>query len=163
VLSAQLSVTLTATSYNLPAPPTLSVVTGTITPAPTLVNGTVTIPLPTSRQDVVKVRLSSCGRVTHYSDDITFVKTYEGDTALVALLTNETCYITADYLGNPLSYSGANGVFKVYQGTSDITNLCTYALAPGGNPSNLTYVLNPASGAYSVTGGYPVGLRTRRR
>jgi hypothetical protein len=51
-------------------------------------------------------------------------------------------------------------VFKVYQGTSDITNLCTYALAPGGNPSNLTYVLNPASGAYTVTGGYPTGTST---
>lgn len=149
------SVTLTATAYNLPAA-TLSVASGTVTPTPTLVNGSVTIPASNFLTDVVVLRISSTDGTTTYTDDVTFVKTYEGATSLASFLTNEISYMTADYLGNPLSYGGVNGTFKVYQGTSDITNLCTYALAPGGNPSNLAYVLNPANGTYSVTGGYPV-------
>jgi hypothetical protein len=54
--------------------------------------------------------------------------------------------------------SGCGGTFKMYQGTTDITTLCTYSVVA--NPSTLTVALNAATGVYVVSGGYPTGTDT---
>lgn len=149
------SATLTAVLRNLTSAASLSVVSGTISPAPTLTANQVTINASAMTTDTATVRVTVVENGTTYTDDITLVKVREGTDALVGFLTNENCTITADYLGNPLSYAGATGTFKVFQGTTDITTLCTFALAPSGNPSTLTYSLGATTGVYSVTAGYP--------
>lgn len=154
------STTLTGLWQNVTPSPTLSVVSGTISPAPVMSAGTVTINAADITTPTAKVRLSTTDSGVTYMDEITLVKVVEGDTALTAFHTNEVAWITADYLGNPISYAGCNGTFKVYQGINDITTLCTFSLAPSGNPSGLTYSLNAASGAWVITGAYPVGTDT---
>jgi hypothetical protein len=151
-----LSTTLTGTWFNVTTPPTLTVVSGTISPAPVMVNGVVTINAADLTTSSAKLRLSTVDSGVTYTDEITLYKVVEGDTALTALQTNEIVWMTSDYLGNAISYAGCNGTYKVYQGLNDITTLCTFSLAPAGNPSGLTYVLNPATGVWSITGGMPV-------
>lgn len=151
------STTLTAKIQNLTNTPTLTVTSGTITPTPTLTGLTVTIPYSNLITETATMRLQVVQDSVTYFDDITIGKLREGADGFTGLLTNESSSITADSLGNPLSYFGCGGTFKVYQGLNDITSLCTFALAPSGNPSGLTYTLGGTTGVYSVTSGYPVG------
>lgn len=151
------STTLTANVRNLTNAPTLTVVSGTITPAPALVDGVVTIAHGAMTTNTATLRLTVTQDGKTYTDEMTLVKVREGIDALNGFLTNEAHTIPADSLGNPLSYFGAGGSFKVYQGANDVSSVCTYAIAPSGNPSALTVSLNAATGVYSVTGGYPVG------
>lgn len=149
---------LTALVKNIVGTVTLSVISGTITPAPALVGGTVTILPGNMVTDTATLRISVTENAITYTDEVTLVKVKEGADGITGLLTNESHNIPADQLGNVLSYSGCGGTFKMYQGNTDITNLCTYAVQA--NPSALTVVLNAATGVYSVTGGYPTGTDT---
>lgn len=149
------STTLTAIVRNLAASPTLSVISGTITPAPTLSGGQVTIAHGNMTTDTATLRLTVVEDSVTYTDEITLVKVREGADGVVGYLTNENHTLPADNLGNVLSYSGCSGTFKMYQGTSDITTLCTYSIVS--NPSTLTVSLNASTGAYVVSGGYPTG------
>lgn len=149
------STTLTSLVRNLTTAPTLTVVNGTINPAPVLVGGTVVIHNSALITDSATLRLSLTENSVTYTDEVTLVKVTEGSDGVTGFLTNENHSIPADQLGNALSYSGAGGTFKMYQGTTDITALCTYSVVA--NPSALAVVLNAATGVYSVTGGFPVG------
>lgn len=149
--------TLTAQARNISGAMSLSVISGTITPAPTLSGGVVTIANTALITDTATIRLSATHGSTTYTDEITLVKVREGIDSLTGFLTNETHTLAADKLGNVLGYTGCSGTFKVFQGTTDVTTLCTFTLAPGGNPSSLTHTLGASTGAYSVTGGYPAG------
>lgn len=151
------STTLTAVVRNIATAPTLSVIAGTITPAPTLSGGIVTISNTAMTTDTATLRLSVTENSITYTDELTLVKVREGTDSLSGVLTNESHTIPADAVGNPLSYTGCGGTFRVFQGITDITSSCTFALAPGGNPSGLTYSLGATTGVYSVTGGYPIG------
>ena len=152
------STTLTALVKNLAAAPTLSVVNGTITPPPVLVGGSVTIAAGNLITDTATLRLSVTEASVTYTDEVTLVKVREGSDGVTGFLTNENHTVPADQAGNVLSYSGAAGTFKMYEGTNDITTLCTYSVLA--NPSALTVALNAATGAYVVSGGYPVGTDT---
>jgi hypothetical protein len=147
--------TLTALVRNLSSPATLTVVAGTLGVTPTLTDNQFTITPANMETDVVTLRVTVVENGVTYTDDVTIAKVREGSDSLNVILTNETVTLPADNLGNILNYSGAGGNIKVYQGTNDITSLCSYALAPSGNPSNLTYTLGATTGAYSVTSGYP--------
>jgi hypothetical protein len=152
------STTLTSLVKNITGTPTLTVTSGTITPTPTLVGGSVTIPQANLITDTATLLLSVTEGSTTYSDQITLVKVHEGSDGVTGLLTNESHTVPADQLGNVLSYSGCGGTFKMYQGTTDITTLCTYSVVA--NPSTLTVALNAATGVYVVSGGYPTGTDT---
>ena len=144
------SAVLTAQLKNLSNTPTLTVVSGTITPAPSLVGGTVTIPYTNLLTDTATIRLTVMQDGITYTDETTIVKVREGIDGLIGFLSNEAHAIPADYLGNALSYAGAGGYFKVYQGVNDITSLCTFSIPAGGNTSGLTATIT-AAGAYAVT------------
>jgi hypothetical protein len=149
------STVLTADLKNLTATPTLSVISGTITPAPTLVGGTVTIPYANMTTDTALIRLTVVQDAVTYTDEITLVKVREGIDGLMGFVTNEAHTVAADYLGNVLAYTNAGGSFKVFQGVNDITSLCSFSIPAGGNADALTATINASTGVYSVTGGYP--------
>lgn len=153
------STVITASLKNLTNTPTLTVIGGTITPSPVLVSGSVTVPYANLISDAATIRLTVVQDAVTYTDEITIVKVREGIDGLMGFLSNEAHAIPADYLGNALSYAGATGNFKVYQGINDITSLCTFAIPAGGNTSGLTASINP-SGAYAVTGAYPTNVQT---
>lgn len=101
----------------------------------------------------VKVQVALAG----FTDEITIVRLKDGATgatgaaALTPYLSNETHTVPADAEGNVLSYAGASGNFRVFQGTTDVTASCTFAVLS--NPQGLSGPLIGAGGAYSVTGG----------
>lgn len=163
------SITVTAQVHNISGTPTLTIPAGggTMNITPILTAGVFTFNVTNMTTDVVTLRLSATdtgGSGLTYTDDMTFVKVREGIDSINVLLTNESVTLPADYLGNILSYSGASGNIKVYQGINDVTSVCTFALAPSGNPSGLTYSLNAgpsgSGGAYAVTAGYSTGTNS---
>ncbi|KAK0341629.1 hypothetical protein LTR94_025595, partial [Friedmanniomyces endolithicus] len=48
-----------------------------------------------------------------------------GQSALVGYLTNEAHNVAADAAGNPVTYAGASGQFRVLLGGTDVTSACT--------------------------------------
>jgi hypothetical protein len=145
--------TITAVVKGTLTAPTLSVIAGTITPTPVLSGNTVNINVSTLLTDSATIRISATDGVTVFSDDVTIVKVREGIDSLNGLLTNESHTLPADSAGNVISYSGAGGFFKVYQGVVDVSNVSTYSLVS--NPAGLTVSLNTVTGQYAVTGAYP--------
>lgn len=153
------STVLVAKIQNLSASPTLSVVDGTISPAPVLQpDKTCTILESQLVTDTATLRLSVTQDSVTYTDEFTIARVREGADSINGLLTNESSTLPADYLGNILNYGNATGNFKVYLGATDVTNLCQFAVDVGGNPQGLTTSINAATGAYSVTGGYPTNV-----
>lgn len=150
------STVLTAALKNIVATPSLTVVTGTISPTPTLVDGTATINYTSMLTDTALIRLSATQDGVTYADEITLVKVREGIDGLIGFITNEAHMVAADYLGNVLAYTDAGGNFKVFQGINDISSLCTFSIPSGGNTSGLTASINTTTGVYAVIGGYPV-------
>ncbi len=75
-----------------------------------------------------------------------------GQSALVGYLTNEAHNVAADAAGNPVTYAGASGQFRVLLGGTDVTSACTFALV---SDSIITAAIN-SSGAYGLT-GFPTG------
>jgi hypothetical protein len=154
-------VVISVTVSNFAATPVMTVVSGTLSPIPTAVNGVFTIP-SSSLSTTAVVRISATDtsvtpNVT-YTDDITLLRQVEGSSTVVGVLTQEDITLTADSLGNVTSYYGASGNFKVYQGTNNITSLCTFSLVS--NTSGLTQTINATTGAFAVTAGMPTGSST---
>lgn len=152
------STVLTAQVKNLTNTPTLVVVSGTITPTPVLASGVVTVVYADMKTDVATIRLTVVQDSVTYTDEVTIVKVREGIDGLVGFLTNEAHTVPADYLGNVTSYAGAGGTLKVFQGITDITNLCTFSIPAGGNTSGLTASINATTGVYAITNTYPTNV-----
>lgn len=73
-----------------------------------------------------------------------------GAPATSAYLTNESAQLFAYANGNVASYAGANGEFKVFAGSTDIS--ASFSLSTVANPQALT--VEYAGRAYAVTGGF---------
>lgn len=149
------SITLTAKLQNLTNTPTLTILSGSVSPVPTFVGSTATVPYADMSTDTVTFRLTVTEDSETYTDDMTLVKVREGSNGVTAFLTNESHTVPGDWIGNVTNYEGAGGTFKVYQGINDISNLCTYSVQV--NSSSVTTSINPTTGVYSVTGAYPTG------
>ena len=155
------SITLSATLKNLTGTPSLSLTNGTMSVTPALTGGVFTFTPAQMTSDSVTFRLSLTAGSTTYTDDWTVVKVREGADALSGFLTNESCTVAADKLGNVTSYTGVSGNFKVFQGSVDVTTACTFSVPSGGNPNGLTYSLTASgsgAGTYGVTGGFAAGV-----
>lgn len=141
--------------YNLTGTISLTVISGTLANTPTLTGGFATIPYTDITTASVVLRATVVEDGITYYDDITIVKSSEGNTALAGYLTNQRHSVPKDSLGNVTNYGNAAGTFKVYQGLLDITNLCTFSIV--NNPSSLQGSISPFTGVYAVTGGFPTG------
>ncbi len=84
-----------------------------------------------------------------YSDTITVVRLQAGTDALTGYLTNESHTVPASDVGVVSSYSGASGTFKVWLGTDDVTDECTFSVV--GSPLVTTTAPTAITGAYAVT------------
>jgi hypothetical protein len=96
---------------------------------------------------IVKAALTFEG--VEYSDQISVIRLRDGTNSLTAFLTNEAHTIPCDSSGTPLSYAGASGQFKVFYGTSDVTNDCTFSRI-GDNGARSVVDVNNVKGAYLV-------------
>lgn len=139
-------ISFTPTIKGLPPTPVFSVIRGNA--ALSFANGGALLNYDDMNTDIVTVRCSVSDAVTAYFDDVSVVKVREGTDALVGLLTNESHTVSADYLGNVLSYSGAGGNFIVYQGATDITTACTFSVVTA--TPGVTTTIN-LQGVYTVT------------
>lgn len=89
------------------------------------------------------------------SDTVTIIKVKAGadGSAFGGYLTNEAHIVGSDSGGNITDWTGATGSFKVFNGQSDITAQCTFAVKVGGNTSGLTGpLIGASSGVYTITG-----------
>lgn len=84
-----------------------------------------------------------------YSDGITIVKVRQG-VGVSTFLTNESHTVPASNEGVVSDLTGAEGTFKVYSGTTDVTTSCTFSIVS--NLKQLTASIGAATGVYSVTG-----------
>lgn len=80
------------------------------------------------------------------SDTISVAKVRDGSDSIIAILSNESHGVAASSTGVVSSFAGAGGNMRVYRGTSEITNSCTFAVS---SSSGATGQIN-ASGAYFV-------------
>lgn len=123
---------------------------GTGTAAPTAgTTNTWVISAADQVDDTVTYTASFVDGATTYEDSITVVRLRDGSTALTGLLTNESHTVPASSAGVVSSFAGAGGVFAVYQGATDITTSCTFAIQD--NPDSLTASIGAATGIFSVT------------
>lgn len=96
------------------------------------------------------MRVSVDDSGAYYTDVVSIQKVRDGAKgadALVGYLTNEAHNVAADAAGNPVSFAGANGQFKVFLGSVDVTAGCTFAKV---SDSIINADIN-ASGAYGLT------------
>lgn len=155
------TISVSATLRNVSGTPSLTLTNGTMSVTPALTGGVFTFNASQMTSDTITLHLSLTVSGTTYTDDWTVVKVREGVDALSGFLTNESCTVAADKLGNVTSYTGVGGKFYVYQGTTDVTSACTFTVPTGGNPNSLTYSLigsGASAGNYSVSGGFPAGV-----
>jgi hypothetical protein len=108
----------------------------------------------------VKVRID---REVVY-DEITVHKISDGSdgatgTSITGFLTNESHVVQADSLGTVTTYDGAGGIFKVYEGLTDITgsgpaySVVSYTGSWDTQPdTDATIGINSSTGAYSISG-----------
>lgn len=91
-----------------------------------------------------------------FSDTITVVRLADGaggvngTSAMAGYLTNEAVTVPSAADGSGAVLTGVTGNFKVFQGTTDVTAGCTFAVV--GTPLVTTAAPTTATGAYSVTG-----------
>lgn len=78
--------------------------------------------------------------------------------SLVPHLTKETVALPANNDGSVISYSTANGTFKVYSGSTDISSNFTLSTPAGGDPQALTESYTGMD--YAVTAGFDAGEET---
>ncbi len=92
------------------------------------------------------------------SDTITVVRLQDGVSALAGYLTNEAHTVACSSAGASVDFTGAEGTFKVFLGTTDITTSCTFAVV--GTPE-VTQSINSGTGVYSATavGTWAAGTR----
>jgi hypothetical protein len=75
-----------------------------------------------------------------------------GEAGISASLSLSVVLLTADAAGHVATYPPLVGHFRVFSGVTDVTDHCTFLLAPNGNPDGIAYTLN-ADGSYAITGG----------
>ena len=87
---------------------------------------------------------------TDYNSDVFSVYKVQngadGETPLTGYITNDAISLSADANNNVISYSYANGYFKVFYGLTDVTSSCTFS----STAINCTGSIN-TSGYYNVT------------
>lgn len=86
------------------------------------------------------------------SDTVTIVRLADGaggTSALAGYLTNEAVTVPTAADGSGAVLTGVTGSFKVFQGTTDVTSGCTFAIV--GSPVVTTAAPTSGTGAYSVT------------
>jgi hypothetical protein len=86
------------------------------------------------------------------TDEITIVKLTDGvngKNAIVGYLTNESVTVPATSGGTVSSFTVANGDFKVFNGTTDVTSLCTFYSS--GASTGLTVSIGANTGSYTVS------------
>jgi hypothetical protein len=72
----------------------------------------------------------------------------DGVDTITGLLTNEAVTLSADSSGVVASFTPANGTFKVFQGTTDVTTSSAFTVA---SSSNCTVSIGGSTGIYSVS------------
>jgi hypothetical protein len=72
----------------------------------------------------------------------------DGQNAITGLLTNEAVTLSADSSGVVASFTPANGTFKVFNGTTDVTTSSAFTVA---SSSNCTVSIGGSTGIYSVS------------
>jgi hypothetical protein len=72
----------------------------------------------------------------------------DGTDAITGLLTNEAVTLSADSSGVVSSFTPADGTFKVFQGTTDVTTSSAFTVA---SSSNCTVSIGGSAGIYSVS------------
>jgi hypothetical protein len=98
-----------------------------------------------------------------FTDETTLVKLFDGTNAKVGYLTNEAFVSTTNASGGSPVYDGGNGVFKVFNGITDISTGAgtSYGILNGtGTPSpiasvtrnGLTLAIGASTGIYSPSG-----------
>lgn len=149
------SITLTAAGQNLAGSPSFSVSTGSATLTGT---GSARTFTAASASDSLVVQVSWDG----LTDTMSFTKLREGldgddgQAGIAALLTNESHTLPASSTGVVSSWTGASGVFRMYEGIDDITTAggalgsVSYSLLT--NPDVVSVSINATTGAYSATG-----------
>lgn len=155
------SITVVAQIRGLTNTPTFEIVpgSGTMSVVPALTDGSFTFTGDELTSPAVTLRLTVVQDGNTYSDEMSFVKVKEGADGIAAILTNENFTFPADSAGNVSSYVGASGNFKVYQGTTDVTSVCTFAIVD--NPDSLGVTITASgtnAGLYAVNSGFSSGL-----
>jgi hypothetical protein len=136
------SITFSLNQQNLTGSPSFSVISGTATLTGTGTTRALAYADLTTDTATIQVTQGSL------TDTITVVKVREGNDSLQAYLTNEAQTVPASSAGAVSSWAGASGSFVVFNGATDVSASCTFAIAA--NPSTLTATID-ASGNYSVT------------
>lgn len=72
----------------------------------------------------------------------------DGTDAITGLLTNEAVTLSADSSGVVSSFTPADGAFKVFNGTTDVTTSSAFTVA---SSSNCTVSIGGSTGIYSVS------------
>ena len=105
---------------------------------------------PNAPANALRFRVALAG--TARVEDITLAPAgaagKDGKSALTGYLTNEAHNVAADASGNPATYAGASGQFRVLLGTTDVTTSCTFSLI---SDSIITAAIN-STGYYGLTG-----------
>jgi hypothetical protein len=159
VTPASVTLAVTIRGFAAGTVPTLTLSAGTMSVTPSFTNGVYSVNPADMTSDVVTFKATVTetdaeGNTLTYADEITVIKVREGVDAINGLLTNESFAIPADHLGNILSWTGAGGSFKVFHGTVDVSNVCTFQVLS--NTSSVQTTIN-SSGVYSVTDLWPTG------
>jgi len=134
--------------------PTLRNLTGT--PSYSVVSGSATLNASGTGVQVffnsMGNKVTIKGQITDsgvtYMDQVTLVKLSSG-TGVTTLLTNEYHAYLADTFGNIFNYMGGSGTFRVWDGTFEVTNACTFSVLT--NTNNLLVSISNI-GQYAVTG-----------
>lgn len=146
--------TLTPTLRNLVGPPAYSAIDGSASLTP--VQDKAQLLYGGMGSDRVTIRATVTDGGVVYADQITLVKLVNGSTTISHVLTNETHALMADSVGNVLSYMGASGEFRVWEGAVEVTTDCTYSIVS--NTANMLCSISNL-GRYAVT-GMPTNVQT---
>jgi hypothetical protein len=138
---------------------------------PGLATGLSNIFTPLATYDATKTiaKITYTHTASVYADTITILSVKDGSESLSATITNESVVLNADSFGTVQqgSMSFANGRFKVYYGSLDVTDACSYSITDyfytaGDNNSASTrgylYFSTAVIGEYYVTSTQSGGM-----
>jgi hypothetical protein len=139
------SITLDAKASNLSGTPNWTIPNGTATLSAGSSGYSKVLNFANMSTDTVTVRVELGG----YVDTITIVKVREGSDAITGFLTNEAVNVPADSAGTVSDYGGTAGVFRVYDGSVDVTGngQVAYSIV---NQNGMTVALGPTTGSYGA-------------
>lgn len=84
-------------------------------------------------------------------DETTVVKLYDGSSAVVGYLTNETIALSSASNGTGYNLSNASGTFKVFSGTTDVSSSSSFSVVSTATLNGLTATIG-STGYYSTSG-----------